>query len=105
MLKDASKRQTLDNEIRTKLARKERYAAHDSKRKALIDELEESERNSKRQRSEQIQAQRAEASDIERIQAENKRIREGRGRPQKSEPLNPPVPVLGTYLNPNMQSS
>lgn len=97
LLKDATKRQALDVAIRATSARKERYASHDSKRKALIDELEENERHFKRQRSEKAQTQRAEASELERIKAQNQKLREGRQPFSKSEPTNNEVPELGMF--------
>lgn len=92
LLKDSSKRQALDVSIRAKLARKERYSAQDSKRKALIDELEEKERIFKRRRSEQTREQHAQTKDLDRIKAENRILREGRDQSHKLTSVTIPSP-------------
>lgn len=84
LLKDPTKRQALDASLRVKEARKQKYAAHDAKRKTLIDELEENERNYKRQRTEKAQQATVEAQELDRIREQSRRLREGKSK--RSEP-------------------
>lgn len=84
LLKDTFKRQALDASLRVREARKQRYAAHDAKRKTLIDELEENERQYKRQRTEKVQQAAAEAQDLDRIKEQSRMLREGKHKPHES---------------------
>ena len=73
LLLDPLRRKALDTKLRTKEARKARFANYDAKRKGLVEELKERERALKTARVEK------EAEKKERLQ-ENMRIMEGNRR-------------------------
>ncbi|CAE6440942.1 unnamed protein product [Rhizoctonia solani] len=75
LLLDPVKRSTLDASRKIKLARAERFAAYDSKRKGLQEELEERERAFKKARVEKVQAEQALQEEIQRLGEEGRRRR------------------------------
>ncbi|KAG8715520.1 hypothetical protein FRC11_003545 [Ceratobasidium sp. 423] len=83
LLLDPVKRSALDASRKIKLARAERFAAYDSKRRGLQDELEERERAFKKARVEKAQAEQALQEEIERLGEEGRRRRK-----EKEEVLN-----------------
>ncbi|KAH7344729.1 DnaJ domain-containing protein [Rhizoctonia solani] len=74
-LLDPIKRSALDASRKIKLARAERFAAYDSKRRGLQDELEERERAFKKARVEKAQADQALQEEIQRLGEEGRRRR------------------------------
>lgn len=68
----------LDAKLRLKEARKTRFAAFDSKRKAMVDELEERERQVKKAKLEKDQKQKEVWRENERVMDEGRRLREQR---------------------------
>ncbi|CAE6419316.1 unnamed protein product [Rhizoctonia solani] len=74
-LLDPVKRSTLDASRKIKLARAERFAAYDSKRRGLQDELEERERAFKKARVQKAQSEQALQEEIERLGEEGRRRR------------------------------
>ncbi|KXN82251.1 Pre-mRNA-splicing factor cwf23 [Leucoagaricus sp. SymC.cos] len=76
LLLDPLRRLALDQKLRVKLARKERYKAYDAKRKHLVEELEERERQAVKKarmgRDEEARVER----ETERIKEEGRRLRE-----------------------------
>ncbi|CAE6448032.1 unnamed protein product [Rhizoctonia solani] len=75
LLLDPVKRSTLDASRKIKLARAERFAAYDTKRRGLQNELEERERAFKKARVEKAQAEQALQEEIERLGEEGRRRR------------------------------
>ncbi|KAI0032401.1 DnaJ domain-containing protein [Vararia minispora EC-137] len=80
LLLDPLRRLALDAKLRAVEARKQRFAKYDSKRKHLLEELEERERTFKKARAEQAAVQRAQAQETEKIKDEGRRLREERER-------------------------
>ncbi|KAJ8294861.1 Pre-mRNA-splicing factor cwf23 [Rhodotorula toruloides] len=76
VLSDPSKRSTFDSLLAARNARKARFAALDNKRKAMAEELERSERESKRAR----EGERSKKMEVERLKEEGRRLREERAR-------------------------
>ncbi|KAK4049016.1 hypothetical protein OIV83_004377 [Microbotryomycetes sp. JL201] len=72
ILLDPIQRSTFDKLRQARLAHKQRFAALDSKRKAMQEELEQSEREWKRKRQEQ----REQGTELERLKEEGRRLRE-----------------------------
>ncbi|KAJ1311173.1 hypothetical protein OPQ81_009674 [Rhizoctonia solani] len=83
LLLDPIKRSALDASRKIKLARAERFAAYDSKRRGLQEELEERERAFKKARVEKAQAEQALQEEVQRLAEEGRRMRK-----QKEEVLN-----------------
>jgi DnaJ homolog subfamily C member 17 len=78
LLLDPLRRLALDAKLRLKYARAQRYAAYDNKRKNMLDELEQREREFKKAKMEKDQEKKREKAENERIQDEGKRMREER---------------------------
>ncbi|KZT19941.1 DnaJ-domain-containing protein [Neolentinus lepideus HHB14362 ss-1] len=78
LLLDPLRRMAIDAKLRLKAARKERYAAYDSKRKAMVEDLEERERAFKKARVEKEQEEIQRWRENERIMDEGRRMREER---------------------------
>ncbi|KDQ07312.1 hypothetical protein BOTBODRAFT_60080 [Botryobasidium botryosum FD-172 SS1] len=74
LLLDPIRRSALDAQIKIKNARKLRFAAFDSKRKNLQEELEERERAFKKARGEKDDDERKKAQELERIKEEGRRM-------------------------------
>jgi ClpP class serine protease len=89
LLKDPARRRALDDSIRARLATKERYDAHNAKRKQLIDELEGNERAVKRQRETRNREHNAEEDELTRIKMQSQQLRQARASTHKS-PTRPP---------------
>jgi len=83
LLKDPAKRRALDESIRARLAKNERYKAHNAKRKELVDELEGNERAIKRQRETRKQEHKTEEDELTRIRMESQRLRQARTNARK----------------------
>ncbi|KAG8714413.1 hypothetical protein FRC08_011949 [Ceratobasidium sp. 394] len=75
LLLDPTKRSALDASRKIKLARAERFAAYDSKRRGLQEELEERERAFKKARVDKAQAEQAQREEVERLGEEGRRRR------------------------------
>lgn len=75
LLLDSTKRATLDASRQVKLARKERFAAYDNKRRGLQEELEERERAFKKARVDKAKAEQAQQEEIEKLGEEGRRRR------------------------------
>ncbi|KAK2461274.1 hypothetical protein APHAL10511_006801 [Amanita phalloides] len=78
LLLDPLRRLALDAKLRLKKARTERYKAYDSKRKNLLDELEERERAFKKAKVEKQKEDAARWQENERIKDEGRKRREQR---------------------------
>ncbi|KAF9010196.1 DnaJ-domain-containing protein [Cyathus striatus] len=76
LLLDPLRRLALDATLRVKQARAKKYQAYDSKRKAMIDELEEREREFKKRKMNQQKEEAAQFQETERIKEEGRRLRE-----------------------------
>ncbi|EIN08632.1 DnaJ-domain-containing protein [Punctularia strigosozonata HHB-11173 SS5] len=85
LLLDPLRRMALDAKQRLARARKERFAAYDTKRKAMVEELEERERAFKKARVEKVQQERRRAAETEKIKEEGRRMREERERRREEE--------------------
>lgn len=75
-LLDPLRRLALDAKLKIKHARAERFKAYDSKRKNLVEELEERERSFKKARTEKQKEEAEIRQANERIKEEGKRLRE-----------------------------
>lgn len=75
LLLDPMRRTALDATIRIKEARKTRFASYDSKRKALQEELEESERAFKKSKAEKDVKEAHRFTEEERIKEEGRKMR------------------------------
>lgn len=75
LLLDGTKRAALDASRKIKHARAERFAAYDTKRRGLQDELEERERAFKKARVDKAKAEQAQQEEIERLGEEGRRRR------------------------------
>ena len=73
-LQDPVRRHALDDSIRARLAKQERYGAHNAKRKQLIDELEGNERAIKRRRETRNQEHNDE-DELPRLKMESQKLR------------------------------
>ena len=108
----------VDAKQRLKQARAERFKSYDTKRKNLVEELEERERAFKKARTEKQAEEVAAWHDTERIKEEGKRLREQKER-ELRERMNPtrheetpPVadeeedapPALGEFLSAHQYS-
>ncbi|TFK46778.1 DnaJ-domain-containing protein [Heliocybe sulcata] len=80
LLLDPLRRMAVDAKQRLKAARKERYSAYDSKRKAMVEDLEERERAFKKARVEKEQEEVRRWRENERIMDEGRRMREERAK-------------------------
>ena len=80
LLLDPLRRMALDAKMRLKEARKARYAQYDSKRKNLVDELEERERAFKKAKVDKEQKQKEMWRENERIMEEGRILREKKER-------------------------
>ena len=78
LLLDPLRRLALDAKLRLKKARTERYKAYDSKRKNLVDELEERERAFKKAKVDKQKEEAARHHENERVMEEGKKLREQR---------------------------
>ncbi|KJA23059.1 hypothetical protein HYPSUDRAFT_201621 [Hypholoma sublateritium FD-334 SS-4] len=76
LLLDPLRRMAVDAKLRLKQARAERFKSYDTKRKNLVEELEERERAFKKARTEKQAEEVATWRDTERIKEEGKRLRE-----------------------------
>ncbi|KAL0959589.1 hypothetical protein HGRIS_011298 [Hohenbuehelia grisea] len=76
LLLDPLRRLALDAKLRVKQARKERFKAYDNKRKNLVEELEERERQFKKARREKQDEEIKVWHETERIKDEGRRLRE-----------------------------
>ncbi|KAG8892651.1 hypothetical protein FRB99_002558 [Tulasnella sp. 403] len=74
LLLDPIRKTELDTKLKAQQARKIRFAAHDSKRKAMLDELEKSERDFKKSKLDERMAKDARLKEEERIKEEGKRL-------------------------------
>ncbi|BGO96460.1 hypothetical protein RTG_02175 [Rhodotorula toruloides ATCC 204091] len=83
VLSDPSKRSTFDSLLAARNARKARFAALDNKRKAMAEELERSERESKRAR----EGERSKKMEVERLKEEGRRLREERAQQAGEEEI------------------
>lgn len=94
LLSDPTKRAALDAKLAAAQARAQRFAALDSKRKALASDLEQREREYKRHRAGEATEQSRKRQELERLREEGRRMREERagkaalaGREQEDEVL------------------
>lgn len=78
LLLDPLRRMALDAKLRLASAKKERYKEYDSKRKAMVADLEEREAAFKRARTEKDREERARWTDNQRIKEEGRKMREDR---------------------------
>ncbi|KAF8637915.1 hypothetical protein AX17_002537 [Amanita inopinata Kibby_2008] len=76
LLLDPLRRLALDAKLRLKQARAERFKAYDTKRKNLVEELEERERAFKKARVEKQKEEAARWHETERIKEEGRKLRE-----------------------------
>ncbi|KAF7426405.1 hypothetical protein PC9H_008773 [Pleurotus ostreatus] len=107
LLLDPLRRLALDAKLRLKLARKERFKAYDSKRKNLVEELEERERAFKKARVEKQQEEIKVWRETEKIKEEGRKMREERERALRPTPVvaspepepepEPELPTLGDF--------
>lgn len=81
MLSDPTKRSAFDGLLAARNARKARFAALDNKRKAMAEELERSERESKRAREGEM----SKRVEVERLKEEGRRLRELRAQQAAGE--------------------
>jgi hypothetical protein len=95
LLLDPLRRMALDAKLRLASAKKERYKAYDSKRKAMVADLEEREAAFKRTRAEKDREERARWTDNERIKEEGRKMREDRQKRMQDaeEAKNPDTPT------------
>jgi DnaJ homolog subfamily C member 17 len=77
-LLDPIRKTNLDASLRVKLARKERFAKFDAKRKGMQDELEEAERAVKKAKMDKAKEERERREEAERIKEEGRRMRQER---------------------------
>ena len=77
---DPLRRMALDAKVRLKEAKAQRFKQYDSKRKAMVEELEERERAFKKAKMEQQKEEVARWHETEKIKEEGKRLREERQR-------------------------
>lgn len=75
LLLDPTRRSALDASRKIKLARAERFAAYDTKRRGLQDELEERERAFKKARVDKARAEQAQREEIEKLGEEGRKRR------------------------------
>ncbi|KAI5888469.1 DnaJ-domain-containing protein, partial [Schizophyllum commune H4-8] len=80
LLLDPLRRMALDAKVRLKEAKAQRFKQYDSKRKAMVEELEERERAFKKAKMEQQKEEVARWHETEKIKEEGKRLREERQR-------------------------
>ena len=80
LLLDPLRRLALDAQLRLSAAKKARFAAYDNKRKVLVTELEEREREFKKSRLEQEKQRAAREGEDDRIKEAGRRMREERER-------------------------
>ncbi|OAX32589.1 DnaJ-domain-containing protein [Rhizopogon vinicolor AM-OR11-026] len=78
LLLDPLRRLALDAQLRLQAAKKQRFATFDNKRKTMVTELEEREREFKRSRMAKEQENIARETENDRIREEGRRIREQR---------------------------
>ncbi|PFH49567.1 hypothetical protein AMATHDRAFT_147404 [Amanita thiersii Skay4041] len=84
LLLDPLRRLALDAKLRIKLARAERFKAYDSKRKNLVEELEERERAFKKARVDKQKEEVARWQETEKIKEEGRKLREQREQEMKA---------------------
>ncbi|KAI5825921.1 DnaJ-domain-containing protein [Schizophyllum commune Tattone D] len=80
LLLDPLRRMALDAKVRLKEAKAQRFKQYDSKRKAMVEELEERERAFKKAKMEQQKEEVTRWHETEKIKEEGKRLREERQR-------------------------
>ncbi|KAF9500633.1 DnaJ-domain-containing protein [Pleurotus eryngii] len=105
LLLDPLRRLALDAKLRLKLARKERFKAYDSKRKNLVEELEERERAFKKARVEKQQEEIKVWHETEKIKEEGRKMREEREKALRPTPVvaspepepESEIPTLGDF--------
>ncbi|GJN88932.1 hypothetical protein Rhopal_001903-T1 [Rhodotorula paludigena] len=85
LLSDPSKRTAFDTALAARNARKQRFAALDSKRKALAEDLLEREREFKRAKAGEASDKERKRRELERLKEEGRRLREQRGMQQVEE--------------------
>ncbi|KAG2041131.1 DnaJ domain-containing protein [Suillus americanus] len=78
LLLDPLRRLALDAQLRLQVAKKQRFASYDSKRKAMVSELEEREQEFKKARMAKEKERTARESENSRIREEGRRMREQR---------------------------
>ncbi|BGP39559.1 hypothetical protein JCM10449v2_003510 [Rhodotorula kratochvilovae] len=78
LLSDPTKRAALDAKLAAAQARKQRFAALDSKRKALAEDLEARERAFKRAKAGEVGEAQRKRQELERLKEEGRRMREAR---------------------------
>ncbi|KAF8591247.1 DnaJ-domain-containing protein [Ramaria rubella] len=78
LLLDPIRKTTLDASLRVKVARKERFAKFDSKRKGMQDELEDAERAVKRAKMDKEREERNRKEEAEKIKEEGRKMRQDR---------------------------
>ncbi|KAG1794178.1 uncharacterized protein HD556DRAFT_1371445 [Suillus plorans] len=78
LLLDPLRRLALDAQLRLQAAKKQRFASYDSKRRAMVSELEEREKEFKKARMAKEQERTARESENTRIREEGRRMREQR---------------------------
>ncbi|KAG2154145.1 uncharacterized protein EDB93DRAFT_1132873 [Suillus bovinus] len=78
LLLDPLRRLALDAQLRLQAAKKQRFASYDNKRKAMVSELEEREKEFKKARMAKEQERTARESENARIREEGRRMREKR---------------------------
>lgn len=76
LLLDPLRRLAVDTKLKAKQVRKERYKTYDSKRKVLVEELEERERAFKKQRVDKQRDDLKRYQDTERVKEEGRKLRE-----------------------------
>lgn len=78
LLSDPTQRASFDNLLNARNARKLRFSALDNKRKAMAQDLEQREKDFKRQKGEEDLAARQKKSELERLKEEGRKLRESR---------------------------
>ncbi|GAA5881927.1 hypothetical protein JCM16303_003470 [Sporobolomyces ruberrimus] len=78
LLSDPTQRASFDSLLNARNARKLRFSALDNKRKAMAQDLEQRERDFKRQKGEEDVAARNKKSELERLKEEGRKMREAR---------------------------
>jgi len=91
LLLDPIRRTALDDKLKVKAARKQRYAAYDAKRKTMMDELDNREREFKKTKVAEAQEKSARANEEERIKEDGRRMMREKAA-EKLKTFAPPSP-------------
>ncbi|GAA5912828.1 J domain-containing protein [Sporobolomyces salmoneus] len=85
LLADPTQRASFDSLLNARNARKLRFSALDNKRKAMAQDLEQREKDFKRQKGEEDIAARQKQSELERLKEEGRKLRETREKEQQAQ--------------------